>query len=121
MLTPGSVVIGARDVPRAVAFWAAALGLSADEPSGDNHFTKLHDHDGHTVVSVQASEHPAESEPRLHLDLYTLDRDDQLGEVERLVSLGARRVHWRHYPPGCDFVVLADTENNLFCVVDHPG
>jgi Glyoxalase-like domain len=35
-----------------------------------------------------------------------------------LVTLGARRVeHW-FYPDDADFVVLADTEGNLFCVIN---
>jgi Glyoxalase-like domain len=37
--------------------------------------------------------------------------------VRRLISLGATRVDWA-YPDDADFVVLADTEGNLFCVVD---
>ena len=41
---------------------------------------------------------------------------DQLAQVERLVSLGARRVDW-DYPEDADFVVLADPDGNLFCVI----
>jgi hypothetical protein len=41
---------------------------------------------------------------------------DQQTEVERLISLGATRVDW-DYPPDADFVVLADTEGNVFCVI----
>jgi hypothetical protein len=54
---------------------------------------------------------------RLHLDLYTENQD---GEVERLVRLGATRYPWR-YKPGDDFIVLQDPDGNLFCVVavDH--
>ncbi|MEO8888718.1 MAG: VOC family protein [Jatrophihabitantaceae bacterium] len=52
-----------------------------------------------------------------HLDLWAADADEQQAEVERLVSIGARRVDWV-YPAGADFVVLADTEGNLFCVID---
>jgi hypothetical protein len=37
-------------------------------------------------------------------------------EVERLVSLGAKRVDW-NYPEDADFVVLADPDGNVFCVV----
>ncbi|MGH3097804.1 MAG: VOC family protein [Streptosporangiales bacterium] len=33
------------------------------------------------------------------------------------VALGAKRVEW-DYPDDADFVVLADTEGNLFCVVN---
>ena len=53
----------------------------------------------------------------MHLDLWAANEEEQQTEVERLVSLGARRVDWV-YPEGADFVVLADTEGNLFCVVD---
>jgi hypothetical protein len=49
---------------------------------------------------------------RLHLDLYT---SDQKREVERLIRLGATRYPWR-YRPDDDFVVLADPDDNLFCV-----
>jgi hypothetical protein len=53
--------------------------------------------------------------PRLHLDLYT---EDQVGEVKRLLSLGATEVHWDKRPPDADYVILADPEGNRFCVVD---
>lgn len=33
-----------------------------------------------------------------------------------VLALGAKRVYWT-YPEGADFVVLADTEGNLFCVI----
>ena len=36
--------------------------------------------------------------------------------VERLIMLGATRYPWR-YRPDDDFVVLADPDDNLFCVV----
>jgi hypothetical protein len=49
----------------------------------------------------------------MHLDLYA---DDQKAEVERLVNLGTTRYPWR-YPPDADYVVLADPDGNLFCVV----
>ena len=49
----------------------------------------------------------------LHLDLYAVD---QASEVARLVQLGAARYPWR-YEPHADYVVLADPDGNLFCVV----
>ena len=36
--------------------------------------------------------------------------------LDRLVAIGAQRVDWV-YPDGADFVVLSDTEGNLFCVI----
>ena len=52
----------------------------------------------------------------MHLDLYTTDQE---AEVERLLSLGARRYE-REYGPDDDFVVLVDPDGNRFCVVAVP-
>jgi hypothetical protein len=35
-----------------------------------------------------------------------------------VVMLGAVRVGWDSYPDDPDFIVLADTEGNRFCIVD---
>jgi hypothetical protein len=48
----------------------------------------------------------------MHLDLYA---DDQKAEVDRLLMIGAT-LH-RAPEEGKDFVVLADPEGKLFCVV----
>lgn len=48
----------------------------------------------------------------------SVDSAEELAvELKRLVDLGAKPLHW-HYPGSAHFVVLADTEGNLFCVVD---
>jgi hypothetical protein len=64
-------------------------------------------------MSITKVSSDAESHQRHHLDLYATD---QSAEVERLITLGARRVNWR-YPDGADYVVLADPDGNTFCVV----
>ncbi len=64
-------------------------------------------------VSLQVVPEPRVGKNRLHLDLYT---DDQAGEVERLLGLGAT-LHPRTPDPDEDFIVLADPEGNLFCVI----
>jgi catechol 2,3-dioxygenase-like lactoylglutathione lyase family enzyme len=107
MLRIGSIVLNVTDVRRAATFWSKALGYvprpynSAflGPASGDS--PRLHLDEG----------------DRTHLDLWTADKAEQQAEVERLLSLGATRVDWE-YPDGADFVVLADTEGNLFCVVN---
>ncbi|WP_435605196.1 VOC family protein [Streptomyces ardesiacus] len=53
-----------------------------------------------------------------HLDLFTDSAQEQQAEVRRLIGLGARAVEWDLYPPDPDFVVLADPDDNVFCVVD---
>jgi hypothetical protein len=72
-------------------------------------------------LSLGLSITPVQEYPRVHLDLYAGDAADQATEVARLISLGAERVDWDLYPEDADFVVLADTEGNRFCVIDTGG
>lgn len=120
MIRLGTIVLGADDVDRAVAFWAQVLGYNPvhfDE--ADNGFTILVPPSGEgTRVALQRADTPAEEHPRIHLDLVVDDAAEQAAEVQRLVSLGATLAPWDSYPSDPDFVVLADPEGNRFCVVD---
>lgn len=119
MIRLGTVVLGAQDVDRAVAFWAAAMGWEAIAfPASANQFTILRDPGGEgTRLAVQHSDTPPQEQPRVHLDFIVDDPVEQATEIERLVNLGAKRVRW-DYPADADFVVLADTEGNRFCIID---
>lgn len=115
MLTIGTVVVGVGDVRRAMAFWMEALGYVPRYTADDGTYAILmpaNDAPG-THLALDLSESPLQEHPRVHLDLYA---HDQAGEVERLIGLGAERVDWDLYPEHPDFVVLADTEGNRFCV-----
>jgi catechol 2,3-dioxygenase-like lactoylglutathione lyase family enzyme len=119
MLRIGTIVMGAADVRRAAAFWTRALGYVPRDGEVDDDWTVLVPADGGGPgLSLGRSDTPVQEAPRVHLDLYAGDAADQAAEVERLISLGAERVHWRLYPDDPDFVVLADPEGNRFCVVD---
>jgi predicted enzyme related to lactoylglutathione lyase len=111
----GSIVLRVDDLPRQMAFWAAALDYVPSEERSDD-FVVLRPREG---VGPNLSLDQVRSElhvpPRLHLDLFT---DDQAGEVQRLLALGATEVHWSKRPPDADYVILADPEGNRFCVVD---
>ena len=108
----GSVVIDVNDFAPMMAFWQAALRyVPVRPPTPGDPFVILKDPTG-KGPNVSIDKMPPER-GRLHLDLYT---DDQEREVERLLRLGATR--YRPREPGEDFVVLADPEGNLFCVVD---
>ena len=111
----GSIVIDVKDFKRMMAFWQEALEYRYRAPPtpGDD-FVILRDPTG-KGPNVSIDGMPPERNV-LHLDLYT---DDQEGEVERLLRLGA--TPYRPREPGEDFVVLADPEGNLFCVVDTKG
>lgn len=112
-------VIGVADVARSAAFWTAALGLvEMDEWAGDRWRTLAHADGSGRALGLMYSESPVESHPRVHLDLFAPTRAEQRAEVRRLLALGAREVDWDSYPEDPDFVVLADPDGNVFCVVD---
>jgi len=119
MLSIGTVVVGVDDVRRAARFWQQALGYVPRDEVGDDWAVLIPKNGGPgTRLALQRSETPVQECPRVHLDLYAGDAADQGAEVERLVSLGAERVDWELYPDDPDFIVLADTEGNRFCVID---
>jgi hypothetical protein len=107
MVRIDTVVINATDARRAADFWGYT-------PRSDGSLTLVpKDGDG-PAVNLDETD-------RTHLDLRVANAAEQQAEVERLVALGAQRMDWQ-YPDGADFVVLADTEGNLFCVVNaDPG
>ena len=112
MLTIGSIVWGALDIPRAVEFWTAALDYRLrDEPSEDWATLIPNSGEGAQLALMLVD---SEKAHRHHLDLYS---DDQSAEVARLVDLGATVVDSWDYEDDADYVVLTDTEGNPFCVV----
>ncbi len=112
MLKIGSFVINCKDFDKTVRFWQEALHYVPRRPASED-FVILKDPSGTSPnVSVQATDELKFGKNRMHLDLYAAD---QKAEVERLVKLGAT-VH-RPAREGEDFVVMADPEGKLFCVV----
>ena len=119
MLTFGVMVLGVSDRPRAEEFWCAALGYRVREDGSGGWARVLEPADGTgTMIALQRSETPPEDHPRQHFDLHVASAAAQEAEADRLVSLGARRVDWDRFPDDPDFIVLADTEGNRFCIVD---
>jgi catechol 2,3-dioxygenase-like lactoylglutathione lyase family enzyme len=111
----GSTVLNVADLDRAIAFWTAALGYVVRD--GDPTFVVLTDPRRRwSNVSLQRADAPKVGRNRLHLDLYA---DDQRTEVARLESLGATRLPWE-YSPDADYIVMADSEGNEFCVIASP-
>jgi predicted enzyme related to lactoylglutathione lyase len=119
MVSIGMVVFGAQDMGRAVGFWTRALGYELREGGAGADWSSLTPVGGlGTGIGLQLSTGQADKHPRVHLDLYAADAAEQTAEAERLISLGAERVDWDLYPEDPDFVVLADTEGNRFCIVN---
>lgn len=120
MLNLGVVVLGVSDVERAERFWCAALGYEKRPGEFGGWGTVLQPPAGAagTKIALQCSETSPQHHPRMHLDLHAADAAEQAAEADRLVALGAQRVHWDSFPDDPDFVVLADPDGNRFCIVD---
>jgi catechol 2,3-dioxygenase-like lactoylglutathione lyase family enzyme len=112
MLRVGTIVLKVKDARRASQFWSQALGY----PYRDGGYSQ-----GSTPVLVPqpatAAAVALDEDDGTHLDLHTDGALEQQAEVERLITLGATRIDWA-YPDGARFVVLADPEGNVFCVVN---
>jgi len=114
----GSVVIRCYEFDRMLAFWQEALQYVPREPAKGGWVILRHPEGrGPNVSLQQVRAKRSGKRSRLHLDLYTNNRE---GEVERLMKIGATRYPWR-YKPGHDFIVLEDPDGNLFCVVQVAG
>jgi len=106
-------VWGVRDIARAIDFWAAALDYELrDQPEED--WAVLVPHEGQEGIQLSLKLTTSDTAHRHHIDLFT---EDQSGEVERLLELGADPVDDWEYEPDADYVVLRDPEGNPFCVV----
>jgi catechol 2,3-dioxygenase-like lactoylglutathione lyase family enzyme len=113
----GSIVVKCNEFDKMLAFWQEALHYVPRAPAKDG-WVILRDPEGRSPNVSLDKAHDEErlgstGRPRLHLDLYT---DNQEGEVNRLLRIGATR-HPQTYDPEDDFIVLEDPDGNLFCVV----
>ena len=108
------VVVDAHDLPKLAQFWTQALGwrvLSERE----REIVIGPDVNAPTGICFMPVADPKTVKNRVHLDLTTsaADRDE---EIERLLTLGARRVDIGQ--TGSEsWTVLADPEGNEFCVI----
>ncbi len=115
MIRVGSIVLRVDDLKRQTEFWEAALDYVRRESDSDD-FVLLRPRNGAGPnLSLDRVRSTLQIPPRIHLDLYT---EDQAGDVERLLALGATEIHWDKRPADADYVILADPEGNRFCVVD---
>src|SRR3970282_664089 len=110
----GSFVINCKDFEKTIAFWPEALQY-VPRRAAEGDFAILKDPSGSSPnVSVQETDELKFGKNRMHLDLYA---SDPKAEVERLGHMGGT------VPPlpreGEDYVILADPEGKLFCVVQE--
>lgn len=107
------LIVDAADAQRLSEFWCAALGW---QPTGRYvEVVEIGAPDGRLPTLVfSPNGEPKRVKNRLHIDLNPRGCD-QAEEVDRLISLGARRVDIGEGEQ--TWVVLADPEGNEFCVL----
>lgn len=111
-LTIDCVLIDCVDLDAMTTFWCEALGLEHvwTGPSG-GHLLAATDGSGRRLGLMPGHDLKT-TKNRVHFDLRP---DDQQAEVERLQSLGARRIDIGQ--TDVTWVVMADPEGNEFCVL----
>jgi catechol 2,3-dioxygenase-like lactoylglutathione lyase family enzyme len=107
-----------RDVDTMVDFWSGALGFDHVRRGEDGSAKLYPPADAPPDVPslwLQRTDTPKDNKNRYHPDLRPVDGDVD-AEVQRLIDLGARRVDVGQTGREA-FVVLADPEDNEFCVL----
>lgn len=105
-----TVTIAAQDPKELALFWMAMLGYVV----GPNHSTsvQLDDPSGSGPTLLFApTEHVGFGRDKFHLDLRPLDQAQQ---IEKALSLGARRLPTAQDEP---WQRMADPEGNRFCIL----
>jgi predicted enzyme related to lactoylglutathione lyase len=108
------IVVDTDDLPGLARFWSAVLGWQV-----------LSEREREVVIGPEVDapvgmcfmpvSDRKRTKNRLHLDL-TTDAADREAEIERIITLGARRVDVGQRGDE-SWVVLADPQGNEFCVV----
>jgi hypothetical protein len=116
-----AVVVAALEPAALARFWAAASGrqFPADPGPDGVHSLPPTDGNGPWLEFITTLE-PHTVKNRLHLDVAGFAGDDQAAEVSRLLNLGALRVEVGQSEAAegeVTWVVLADPEDNEFCVL----
>ncbi|MEU8419548.1 VOC family protein [Micromonospora sp. NPDC048835] len=108
------VTIDCQDPQKLADFWSAVLGGRVMESLPG--WRRVIVSDGGPVLTFQPVPEPKVGKARLHVDIAVAD----VGEaVDRIGTLGGRWTGERHdYPEGA-VLVMADPENNEFCVVQY--
>jgi predicted enzyme related to lactoylglutathione lyase len=108
------IVVDTHDLPKLAQFWAQALGWKVlSERRAE--IVIGPDVDAPVGMCFMPVADPKTVKNRLHLDI-TTSADDRDQEIERLLTLGARRVDIGQTGRE-SWTVLADPEGNEFCVI----
>jgi hypothetical protein len=111
-----ALCVDAQDPLGLARFWAEALRWEVDaDASGEVGLVPTDDTSSRIVFRPVPE--PKVGRSRIHLDLTTTSVEDQHESVARLIELGGRHFDVGQGPDE-PHVVLADPENNEFCVIE---
>ncbi len=110
-LTAEMVTIDCADPHKLAEFWSAAAEMTVVDVPGDE-FVILKGTGSGILLALQRVPEPKVGKNRVHIDFATTDRD---ADIARLVGLGATVIE-EHRMGSFAWTVLADPEDNLFCV-----
>lgn len=96
-------------------FWSAALGWPLVWDQDEETAIRAPDGTGPLITWSGPPLMPKLGKNRLHLDIAPLEHVDHQDEIDRLVERGATRIDIGQ--GDVDWVVMADPDNNEFCVV----
>ena len=108
------VVVDCSDPRTLSAFWRRITGFEAGSTLDD--WCSIRSADGRTRIGFQQVPEVKTVKNRVHLDLSSADEEAAATALE---AVGATRL-WVSEDPEDPFVVLADPEDNEFCVVRAP-
>lgn len=106
-----TVTFDCADPDALSAWWADVLGCEVNAVV-PGEFVLVTRPEG-TAVGFQRVPDPTPGKNKVHLDLHA---DDMETEVARAVGLGAREVERNCFGDDFRWVVLADPEDNAFCI-----
>ncbi len=108
------LVVDCADPHRVGAFWKDVLGYEIEEQDENDYFIKGPPGSGPGIL-FQTVPEAKTVKNRIHIDVNPVDRDRD-EEVERIIALGAKKIDIGQ--GDVSWVVLADPEENEFCVLN---
>jgi predicted enzyme related to lactoylglutathione lyase len=110
----------ANDPRRVARFWAGVLGWElTDDHHNDGVALLPNDDTGFRLRFLPSQEKKQTAQNRIHFDLTSASLEEQQQTVARALELGGRHIDVGQLPEE-EHVVLADPEDNEFCVIE-PG
>lgn len=114
------IVVGCHDPERVAMFWSEVLDwpVRRYDEDGEIYFDLEPPSPATPEIAFVPVGDPKTSQLRLHIDVRPSPGSTRDEEVERLLALGARHADVGQ-PTDVSWVVLADIEDNEFCVLQE--